>query len=384
MAERTRGTGSLVKKAGSKNWYAVWWQNGRQHCVSTGTDSKMVAEGKLREHLSRKDCNEQPLPDVRKLRYEALRDELVKEAVRQGHKSLYKGHDTRLKHLDEFFKGRRVAAIRPNVIRDFSIARQKAGDANGTINRSLSALKRMFSLAKADGLLADIPRIEMLKEAPPRSGFFEYEEYRRLRQELPEHLRPVLALGYYSGMRLGEIRTLKWECVSFADKTIRLNPGETKNDESRVLYLTPELLEMLKLLQQKNPGAIFVFGATKPLGSFRKAWESACQRAKLGRKVLQADGSEAIVYPIFHDLRRTALRNLVRRGVSEKAAMAISGHKTRSIFDRYNIVDERDLSTAAAKVAEYYAAEEAALQAKEMESNHGLVESSLKVKEVLQ
>src|SRR5579862_118389 len=110
---------------------------------------------------------------------------------------------------------------------------------------------------------------------------------------------------------------------------------------------------MLKVRQtlrdERFPECDFVFFREgQPIRNFRESWELACVAARLAG----TDGKPA---RLFHDLRRTGVRNLMRAGVPERIAMAISGHKTRSVFDRYNIVSETDLTDAALKLDSYLA-----------------------------
>jgi integrase len=110
----------------------------------------------------------------------------------------------------------------------------------------------MFNLAVQDGTLKTSPHFPMLKEAPPRRGFLEYGDFQKLRQELPEYLRALATLGYYTGMRVGEMLRMRCDSVDFQGKEIRLNPGETKNDEPRTVPLVSELLEMLRIEREKS------------------------------------------------------------------------------------------------------------------------------------
>lgn len=346
---RKRGEGRIWLVG--RIWWIQFYSRGRQVRESSHSETKAVAERLLRRRLGEVAAGLQPAPRVERVKYETLRDALIADYQTNGRKWLRTGKNGEqyicgISALDKFFKGFRVIEITTDKLREFTRKRQESGAANGTINRELALLRRMFNLAVQDQKLRDVPYFPMLKEAAPRKGFLDHADFQRLRTALPEYLRPILTAGYYTGMRLGEIMGLRWGNVSLIDAQIRLNPGETKNDDARVIPIIGELLEMLKIQREKAPGSEFVFtrvtkkSGPKIIGGFRKAWVTACTNAGLPGL-------------LFHDLRRTGVRNLVRAGVPERVAMAISGHRTRAVFERYNIVSERDLKEAARKLDNY-------------------------------
>jgi integrase len=374
---RARGEGRVYRRG--HVWWIAYYHNGRRVFESSRSENERAARSLLRQRLGQVAAGIAPLPRAHRIMYENLRDALLADYAANKRKWFTRqGQLYELVHIDATFGNFRAVDITTDSIRAFICDRQKNGAANGTINRSLALLRRMFRIAVADRKLREVPHFPMLKEASPRKGFLEHADYQKLRQELPEYLRPVLAIGYYTGMRLGEILRLHWHNLDLVNAEIHLDPGTTKNDEPRTIPMPSELLEMLRIERARNPKSELVFmNAGQRIATFRKAWNSACVRAGLGvftccscngpvspgSRCAECKKAKRRARPrryrglIFHDLRRTGIRNLVRAGVPERVAMAISGHKTRAVFDRYNIVSGRDLRDAARKLEVYLAGE---------------------------
>ncbi len=249
-------------------------------------------------------------------------------------------------HLDPAFGKIKASAITTQTIDRFLEQKQIAGYANATINRWLEALRRAYTLGTSalPPLVYASPKIEMLEEDNVREGFLEHEQYLAFRSELPDHQRLILVIGYHLGMRRGEILKLRWDQVDWKENLIRLEKKQTKEKQARVAPLYGELrawLEMAWPTQEGKTTARLSFrGRERESTKLKPLWNKARERAKVPSLLV-------------HDLRRTAVRNMIRPGIPEKQAMRISGHKSRSIFDRYDITDERDIQLAGQKLARY-------------------------------
>jgi integrase len=318
--------------------------------------TKKDAEGYLAESIRQRDLMGTESAAQRTLMRELFADLLSDYAV--NNKGLKWAEQKVNLHLQDAFGELQVRRLTTTAIREYIHNRQKAGAANATINRELALLKRSLNLGRkhTPPKVGRVPHVPMLEENNVRKGFFEHEEFLRLRETLPAEYRPVLTFGYYTGCRRGEILSLEWNQVDLNEGIVRLDPGTTKNDEPRVVPMTAELLAALaaqKALRDKMyPACQHVFSHDgEPITGFRGSWETSCFQAGLW----EGDQETGKPTRLFHDLRRTGVRNLIRAGVPERVAMAISGHKTRSVFDRYNIVSEADLREAAGRLDSYLA-----------------------------
>ena len=170
---------------------------------------------------------------------------------------------------------------------------------------------------------------------PKAQGFLSDSQYALLRDSLEENLKPLFVVAYHTGVRLGELLAWTWEQVDFGEGFITLNKEETKSGYARAVpILQGDMRQWLQWASERSNGCDQVFNRTgEPIKDFRRGWKVAC--AKAGVPDLK-----------FHDLRRTAVRNMRRAGVPQVVRMRITGHRTDSMERRYNIVDVDDLVSA--------------------------------------
>lgn len=322
-------------------WWIRYYHRGRCYRESSHSENETDARRLLKKRIGEMGKGRLIGPREEKVTFEELAQDLVND-YRINARRAIDAVQYPIKHLREGFGFDRALDITTDRIRTYIARRQEEKASNATINRELAALKRMFSLAVQAGKLSAKPYVPTLEENNARQGFLDHGNFLALRDALPDYLRDPVTFLYFSGWRVSEMRKLEWRDVDLPGRVVRLRPEISKNKDGRPLPLTGELLEVIqKARMKRRPECIFVFHREgESVGDFCKAWKRACD----------ASGLKGI---IVHDLRRTAVRNMVRAGIPERVAMSLSGHKTRNIFDRYNIVSEADLIQAADRLNEH-------------------------------
>ncbi len=339
--------GMIFRQKRRQNWMMKYYRDGRPIVESSGTDDKTEAKKTLRSRETDIDKGLPMSAQVGKLRFAEARTDIERNYKFKGNSTTADLQRRITLHLEPVFGGRRMSTITSPEITAYVDSRLDEDASHAQINRELAALKRMFTLAVQSGKLLMRPYIPMLSEkGNVRQGFFELEEFRGVHSHLPKFLQGPIAFGYYTGWRIrDEIFTLEWRQVDFNGGVVRLDKDTTKNEDGRTFPfdVMPPLLALLQAQHKKRKGltTALVFpdgdGPIK-VRQYYVDWHLACVAAGWPDK-------------IPHDFRRTAVRNLVRSGVPEKQAMLLTGHKTRSVFDRYDIVNEADLREAVQRYA---------------------------------
>lgn len=273
-------------------------------------------------------------------------------------------------HLNRTFGKRKAAQITMAQIKTYIKLRQEEGAKPGTINRELELMRHTFRLAMQGRKLHHMPHVPMLREDNVRSGFFTRDEVVRLCSHMKEPYASFTMFGFLTGWRYSEIQGLLWRNVDFKHGEIRLDVGTDKNRAGRVFPMSVELRALLDEAKARAKKAVPVSGKTTtitkevialdvvalakpvfaiagaPVGAFRKTWKTACHKAGLPCIVDKETGRPIKAIRLFHDLRRSAAREMASQGIREGVIMKLMGWKTRSVFDRYNVVSDGDLRDA--------------------------------------
>lgn len=377
MNTRARGDGRVFTRRGSAFLWCAYYLRGKEYRESTGTSDHQRAEKFLKRRLKEVGADQIGRasfvgPQQERMKVSNLLDALEEDyKLRAKDSPQFRAH---LKRILAYFGTWRAVEVSAEAVDKYISGRQEAGSAAATINRSTQLLAQAFKLAVDRKHLSTAPQIRHLSEkGNARQGFFADADFHALRDELPEYLSDFVQFGYLTGWRKGEIASLRWSDVE--GDVVRLRGENAKNGEGRSVTLSGDLADLIERRKAQKPvetktGVLlsaYVFHQKgQPVGDFRKAWATACVAAGLGQFVCdhchqtieghtceQCNREARYVGRIFHDFRRTAVRNMVRAGVPERVAMTISGHKTRSIFDRYNIVNEADLREAMQRTQAY-------------------------------
>jgi len=365
-----------------RTWTIRWYRNGRPYEEATRFTRKGDAQRLL--NLRNGDVAQgKPItPAQFRLTFDEAAQTVLDDFKANGKRSIAVVARRITKHLEPFFGGRRLADISGDHVLAYIAQRQadtivtrKARTilhddgrredlpeitksvSNAEINRELQVLKRCFSLALKHGKIFTKPDIPMLRESAPRSGFFDRTQVQTVCAHLPAPLRPLVTFCFITGWRMAsEAQPLEWHQVDLKAGTVSLRPGTTKNGQGRTFKFTADLRTLLEAqraaadaAQREHdcvvPWVFFRMTANgrggpkhpKPIKRFNKAWRNACVAAGLPGR-------------IPHDLRRSSIRTMVRAGISENVAMQLAGHRTPSVFRRYDITSDTDLSEASAKL----------------------------------
>lgn len=340
--KRPRGTGRIYKRGSL--WWIKYHRNGKAYRESTGGASKDAAI-----RLLKKRQGEIAVGRFTGLAPERIRISELIELVIADYRDTRKRSIQEVKwraerHVKPLLGEIRAADFGTQQIKRYVSDRRKVEASDATINRELSIVRRGFTLALQSDppLVSRAPYIPKLEESNVRQGFIEHAQYLKLREYLPEHLKAIFVVGYHVGVRLGELRQLQWSQVDTAAGEIRLSGPQTKNKKPRTLPIYGDMGTWLEWQRestaQKWPGCPWVFHYRgNPISGHVPGWRDGCKAADMPAL-------------LFHDLRRSAVRNMERAGIPRTVAMSISGHKTESVYRRYDIVSKQDLTAAAVKL----------------------------------
>ena len=236
-----------------------------------------------------------------------------------------------------------VSQIKAVDLENYQAKRKAAGYSDSYIDQEVGAAKAVINKAFNNDMVSGetvkvFKRVKKLlrRNSNARDNILTVEQFQRLVNALPHHTKAILATGFYTGMRKGEIVKLTWDKVNLDKRTIQLEATDTKDKEARTIPICNPLMEILKSVPRAlHDNHVFLFKG-KPVTDLRTALKTACKSAGIPYGRFTKGGF------IFHDLRHSFNTYMRKAGVPESVIMEITGHSTREMFDRYNTIDHED------------------------------------------
>jgi integrase len=333
--------GFKLAKSSGRIYWIEWYEFGRRKRERIGP-SKKAAQQRLREalklrteerYIDKDPAARLSLGELCKW-YLDLPEVKAKDSYRRDQDLV-----TNLKRL--LGEGTRIADITPGKCESYQKIRLSESSPRHpgetirpcTVNKEIACLKTMVNRAVRHEKLDHnhLREVKRLQENNIRMRTLTEGEFNDLLNACDLHIHPVVAMAYYMGMRYSEILLLAWPEVDLKKGFIRLSAQRTKTDCSRVIPIHPKVKTMLENLPRGLHTDRVFLKEGKPFGWMKHSFKAACKRA----------GIENFT---FHDLRHCALNNLRKAENDYFKIMAMSGHKTMSVFKRYNLVTEEELA----------------------------------------
>lgn len=335
-------------------WWVYYYYKGKERAESSRSEDRKAADLLLAKRLGEIGADKAGVKkwlgvEAERVPVTKLLDDLLASYEIEGSRSVHLAK-ARMKPLRASYFNETVVSVDANRIRRYIQERRDAGKAPATIKVELAFLHRAFTLAYEEGRIGYVPPFPEIRVENARQGFFEQADLDAVVAHLPPYLQDVTRFAFLTGWRKQEVLGLTWAEVDMAGRAIKLPQARSKSKRGRTLALVGELWEIVQRRgkERASEGMIspYVFHRNgRRIVSIDYAWNRACERA----------GVRGMV---FHDLRRSAVRNLIRSGVSQAVAMRITGHQTISVFHRYDIVNEEDIRQAQERLQRYLKASE--------------------------
>jgi integrase len=370
-----RGNGRIFPRG--QTWWVAYYLRGKEYRESTGETDEKKAGNFLKRRLKEVGADQIGAatfitPQCRRLTVHDLLEMVKTKFETEG-----KASPQNLSHLrraDKDFGHHLAMALTSKHVDVYKRERLDDGDKPASINRPLQLIRQAYLLAEHRRELVRAPYIELLSEdGNARQGFFSEQELREVLAHLPADLKDFVDFAAATGMRKNELALLTWKMVH--DDEIQIPADITKNRKARTLPLSTKLAAIIerrkavRRIEENGTARMveFIFHRDgEPVREFRKSWARACVAAKVGSMVCpkcKAEGAalscEVCEVPtiyrgkIFHDLRRSAVRFMVKAGVPPQVAKKLSGHRSDAVFERYSILNTDDLRDGQRKTEEY-------------------------------